>query len=50
MTVAFTLSAAGAGTELQALHANLPPGLSADDNRLGWNLSLDKLARYVSAR
>ena len=50
MTVTFTLSDADAGTELLALHENLPPGISPDDNRLGWNLSLDKLARYVASR
>ena len=50
MTVTFTLADAGAGTELQAVHENLPPGISPDDNRLGWSLSLDKLSRYLQSR
>ena len=50
MTVTFTLADAGAGTVLRAVHDNLPPGLSPDDNQLGWNLSLDKLARYLASR
>jgi uncharacterized protein YndB with AHSA1/START domain len=50
MTVTFTLSDAGTGTELHAVHENLPPGIAPDDNRLGWNLSLDKLSRYLKSR
>ena len=48
MTITYTLAPAGTGTELRARHADLPPGLSPADNRLGWELSLDKLARYVT--
>ena len=50
MTVTFTLADAGTGTALSAVHENLPPGLSPDDNERGWNLSLDKLARYLASR
>ena len=50
MRVTFTLADAGTGTDLRALHENLPPGISRDDNRLGWSLSLDKLSRYLKAR
>ena len=50
MTVTFTLADAGTGTELSAAHESLPPGISSDDNQLGWSLSLDKLARYLASR
>jgi len=50
MTVTFTLADADGGTALSAVHDKLPPGLSPDDNTLGWNLSLDKLARYLASR
>jgi uncharacterized protein YndB with AHSA1/START domain len=49
MTVSFTLTDAGDGTEIRAVHANLPPGLSPADNELGWRMSLEKLARLVEA-
>ena len=35
------------GTELEAIHADLPAGLSASDNELGWRLALEKLAGLV---
>ena len=35
------------GTEVEAVHAGLPPGLSAGDNETGWRLALAKLAAYV---
>jgi uncharacterized protein YndB with AHSA1/START domain len=44
MTITITLTDADGGTELLAVHDGLPPGLSADDNELGWRLSLAKLA------
>jgi hypothetical protein len=49
MTVSFTLADAGGGTEIRAVHANLPLGLAAADNELGWRMSLAKLARLVEA-
>lgn len=49
MTVTFTLRDAPGGTDLLAVHENLPPGLSPDDNELGWRMSLEKLARLVEA-
>jgi uncharacterized protein YndB with AHSA1/START domain len=49
MTVTFTLTDAQGGTELLAVHDNLPPGLSPKDNETGWRISLDKLAAYVEA-
>lgn len=50
MTVTFTLSDAdGGGTNLLAVHDNLPPGLSPADNEVGWRMSLDKLAALAEA-
>jgi uncharacterized protein YndB with AHSA1/START domain len=50
MTVSFTLTDANGGTELVAVHDNVPPGISADDNELGWRMSLDKLKQLVETR
>lgn len=47
MTISFTLSDAGGGTEVAAVHEPLPPGLSPEYNDLGWRLSLAKLAALV---
>lgn len=47
MTITLTLSDADGDTELLALHENLPPGISPEDNELGWRMSLEKLAAYV---
>lgn len=47
MTITYTLADAGSGTDLVGLHENLPPGVSPDDNELGWNMSFDKLVRLV---
>lgn len=47
MTVTFTLADSAGGTEILAIHSNLPAGLSVEDNELGWRLSLEKLARLV---
>ena len=47
MTITYTLQATDGGTELVGLHEDLPPGVSAEDNELGWNMSLDKLASLV---
>jgi uncharacterized protein YndB with AHSA1/START domain len=45
MTITFTLAAADdGGTDLTGLHENLPPGVAQEDNELGWNMSLGKLA------
>ncbi|HEU4322270.1 MAG TPA: SRPBCC family protein [Roseiflexaceae bacterium] len=49
MTITFTLTEVEGGTELLAVHENLPPGLAPADNELGWRLSLEKLARLVEA-
>jgi uncharacterized protein YndB with AHSA1/START domain len=48
MMVTFTLTDAG-GTDVLAVHDNLPSGLSAADNDTGWRMALDKLAAFVEA-
>ena len=48
MTVTLTLGDAyDGGTSLTGVHQNLPPGLAAADNELGWSQSLTKLAGLV---
>lgn len=47
MQVTFTLTAQDGGTELSAVHENVPPGVAPADNELGWRMSLDKLAALV---
>jgi uncharacterized protein YndB with AHSA1/START domain len=49
MTVSYTLTAAGDGTDLLAVHENVPPGVAPADNELGWRLALGKLAKLVEA-
>ena len=49
MTITITLRDVDGGTELAAVHDNLPPGLSSADNETGWRMSLDKLAALVEA-
>jgi len=49
-TITFTLVDEDGGTELYAVHENLPPGLSAKDNETGWRMSLDNLAAYVEGK
>jgi uncharacterized protein YndB with AHSA1/START domain len=49
MTITITLADADGGTELLAVHDDLPPGLSPVDNELGWTMSLGKLAELVEA-
>lgn len=49
MSIRFTLADSNGGTELHAKHDDLPPGLSAEDNEIGWRMSLAKLAALVEA-
>ncbi len=49
MTITWTLTDAGGGTEVSATHAGLPPGLRPADNALGWEQSLAQLAAFVEA-
>jgi uncharacterized protein YndB with AHSA1/START domain len=47
MTVTFTLNEADDGTDVLAVHDNVPPGIAPADNETGWRMSLEKLARLV---
>jgi uncharacterized protein YndB with AHSA1/START domain len=47
MTITITLHDSNDGTLLEAMHEQLPPGVSATDNEIGWRLSLAKLAALV---
>jgi uncharacterized protein YndB with AHSA1/START domain len=49
MTVTFTLTDADGGTDMFAVHDNLPAGVSPADNETGWRMALDKLAALVEA-
>jgi uncharacterized protein YndB with AHSA1/START domain len=49
MTVTFTLSDAGGGTDVLGVHDNVPPGVAPADNETGWRMALEKLARLVEA-
>lgn len=49
MTITITLVDAHGGTDVQAVHDRLPPGLPPADNETGWRMSLDKLATLVEA-
>jgi uncharacterized protein YndB with AHSA1/START domain len=49
MTSTITLADADGGTDLHAVHEGLPPGVSAEGNRTGWRMALDKLAALVEA-
>ena len=51
MTITYRLAdAPNGGTDLQATHEHLPPGVSPEDNATGWRMSLGKLARLVEGR
>lgn len=50
MRITFTLSdAQDGGTDIDAVHEGLPPGVPPADNELGWRMSLGKLAKYVES-
>ena len=42
--------APGGGTELVAIHDDLPPGIPLADNELGWRMALGKLVGLVERR
>ena len=51
MTITYELAdAAAGGTDILAVHDRLPPGLSSEDNEVGWRMSLAKLAALVESR
>ena len=47
MIVRYTLVEAGGTTYVAVEHENLPPGLSEEDNAIGWRVCLAQLARLV---
>lgn len=47
MRTTFVLRQEGDDTHLEATHDDVPPGVRAEDNELGWSMALDKLARIV---
>jgi len=48
MTITIRLADDGAGgTELEAFHEGLPPGVAPADNEMGWRQSLARLAALV---
>ena len=47
MTITIRLTDASGGTQLDAVHEGLPPGLSPSENEVGWRMSLAKLAALV---
>jgi uncharacterized protein YndB with AHSA1/START domain len=50
MTITYRLEDVEGGTELTGVHENLPPGVSAADNELGWSISIGKLAALVEVK
>lgn len=50
MTVTYSLHEADGGTDLTAVHDNVPPGVSKADNETGWRMSLAKLAAMLAPR
>jgi len=49
MTITFALVDADEGTDVRAVHEDLPPGVRPADNEAGWQSSLAKLAALVEA-
>ena len=49
MTSTFTLTEAAGGTDVEAVHEDVPAGIRPEDNEMGWRISLGKLARLVEA-
>jgi uncharacterized protein YndB with AHSA1/START domain len=47
MTITYTLTDKDGGTQIEAVHDHLPPGVSTTDNETGWRMSLEKLAKLV---
>ena len=47
MTITSRLEDVPGGTLVTGLHADLPPGVSAAENEVGWTMSLRKLAALV---
>ena len=47
MRIMTELVAEGGGTRINAVHENLPPGVSPSDNEAGWRESLTKLSALL---
>ncbi len=47
MTITYRLEDVPGGTLVTGLHSDVPPGVSAADNELGWTMYLRKLAELV---
>src|SRR5688500_2291838 len=47
MTITISLTDADGATEIVAVHDDLPPALSPEDNETGWRMSLGKLKAFV---
>jgi len=50
MNISFTLEDSGTGTEIFAVHENLPPGISLTDNENGWYEALANLKAMLEAK
>lgn len=50
MRVTFTLTDADGGTDVLAVHDNVPPGVAPADNEAGWREALGKLAALFERR
>lgn len=50
MTITYALADVEGGTEITGTHEGVPPGVRAEDNELGWSMSMAKLARLVERR
>jgi uncharacterized protein YndB with AHSA1/START domain len=49
MTITFTLTEVGGGTDVLGIHEGVPPGVSPADNETGWRMALVKLAQLVES-
>lgn len=49
MTVTYTLTPSGGGTDLVGLHEDVPPSVDPEQNEIGWTMSLGKLAAIAEA-
>lgn len=47
MRITYLLTDANPGTDLHALHENLPSGVSPAENEAGWRMALENLANLV---
>ena len=49
-TILYLLSEVDGGTEISAVHDHVPAGVAAEDNQLGWRMSLGKLAKLAEGQ